>query len=82
MKMKYSFFLFVFLIFSQCFFSKKLESNRKQTFSKKDKVCLKKCEGLKKIDKGVKLCGVFKLSCCSGSCILSICTGTKVLLDC
>lgn len=61
---------------------KKLETDRKQTFSKKDKQCVKKCEELVKSKKTLKLCGAFSLSCCSGNCFFYICTGSKVLLDC
>lgn len=69
----------LFLIIS---ISNGLKKKGKDIFHAGDYKCLRTCVDKGKLTETIKLCGVISKSCCAGQCLLGVCFGTRLNLDC
>ena len=72
-------FLFLFILIS---ISDALKKKGKEIFHGEDYHCLRLCLDNTKLTETIKLCGVVSKSCCAGTCLVGVCFGTRLSLDC
>lgn len=79
------FYLSIFLNFAngnKINLKNKKHKERRQLFGSDDKRCNDQCSKIIENTSNVNFCGIWKISCCSGTCLFEVCWGQRMILDC